>query len=287
MATAQGNLGNVLKDLGRLDEAALAYDIAISLKPDFIDSHYELSALKTYRADDVHVASRHAGAAARSGERIAGGVASALLVCAGQDARRSGSLRRIVCCLPRRQQLATCAIAGGRNRWTRRCCNACCLCFPRNSLLRGRSISLSTGTSPGKAPIFIVGMPRSGTSLLEQILASYPGVFGAGELPDLSDVVSRCHAGVPTSGIFPRQSPAYRRRRNCSAWASNTWAANLAPCARRRAHYRQNAGQFLLHRHDPPDAAQRKNHPRDARSDGLLFFLLRAVIQTRQPELYL
>jgi len=32
-------------------------------------------------------------------------------------------------------------------------------------------------------PIFIVGMPRSGTSLAEQILASHPAVFGAGELP--------------------------------------------------------------------------------------------------------
>ena len=33
-----------------------------------------------------------------------------------------------------------------------------------------------------KRPIFIVGMPRSGTSLVEQILASHPRVFGAGEL---------------------------------------------------------------------------------------------------------
>jgi tetratricopeptide (TPR) repeat protein len=32
-------------------------------------------------------------------------------------------------------------------------------------------------------PIFVVGMPRSGTSLAEQILASHPQVFGAGELP--------------------------------------------------------------------------------------------------------
>jgi len=32
-------------------------------------------------------------------------------------------------------------------------------------------------------PIFVVGMPRSGTSLVEQILASHPAVFGAGELP--------------------------------------------------------------------------------------------------------
>jgi tetratricopeptide (TPR) repeat protein len=34
----------------------------------------------------------------------------------------------------------------------------------------------------GEAPILIVGMPRSGTSLAEQILASHPAVFGAGEL---------------------------------------------------------------------------------------------------------
>lgn len=36
--------------------------------------------------------------------------------------------------------------------------------------------------SATEAPIFIVGMPRSGTSLTEQILASHPAVFGAGEV---------------------------------------------------------------------------------------------------------
>jgi tetratricopeptide (TPR) repeat protein len=37
--------------------------------------------------------------------------------------------------------------------------------------------------NPSERPVFIVGMPRSGTSLTEQILASHPAVFGAGELP--------------------------------------------------------------------------------------------------------
>lgn len=35
---------------------------------------------------------------------------------------------------------------------------------------------------PSDAPIFIVGMPRSGTTLVEQIISSHPTVFGAGEL---------------------------------------------------------------------------------------------------------
>jgi len=37
---------------------------------------------------------------------------------------------------------------------------------------------------PSASPVFIVGMPRSGSTLIEQILASHPQVFGAGERPD-------------------------------------------------------------------------------------------------------
>ncbi len=39
------------------------------------------------------------------------------------------------------------------------------------------------GANASQRPVFIVGMPRSGTSLAEQILASHPMVYGAGELP--------------------------------------------------------------------------------------------------------
>jgi hypothetical protein len=42
---------------------------------------------------------------------------------------------------------------------------------------------LQSGGQDSERPVFIVGMPRSGTSLCEQILASHPAVFGAGELP--------------------------------------------------------------------------------------------------------
>ena len=39
---------------------------------------------------------------------------------------------------------------------------------------------------PSQKPVFIVGMPRSGTTLIEQILASHPLVLAGGELPDFS-----------------------------------------------------------------------------------------------------
>ena len=46
---------------------------------------------------------------------------------------------------------------------------------------------LSLKHSSGR-PVFIVGMPRSGTSLIEQILSSHPQVFGAGELNTINDI---------------------------------------------------------------------------------------------------
>lgn len=42
------------------------------------------------------------------------------------------------------------------------------------------------GGVPSDLPVFVLGMPRSGTSLVEQIIASHPDAFGAGELDDLA-----------------------------------------------------------------------------------------------------
>ncbi len=47
----------------------------------------------------------------------------------------------------------------------------------------------SGGGNPSEVPVFVMGMPRSGTTLVEQILASHPDVFGAGELQDFSRAV--------------------------------------------------------------------------------------------------
>jgi tetratricopeptide (TPR) repeat protein len=45
-------------------------------------------------------------------------------------------------------------------------------------------------------PVFILGMPRSGTSLLEQILSSHPDVFGAGELKIMTSVIENISVGA-------------------------------------------------------------------------------------------
>lgn len=52
---------------------------------------------------------------------------------------------------------------------------------------------------PTKVPIFVLGMPRSGTTLTETILASHPDVHGAGELRDLLALANQPTPGVASS----------------------------------------------------------------------------------------
>ena len=56
---------------------------------------------------------------------------------------------------------------------------------------------------PSEAPVFIVGMPRSGTTLTEQILASHPRVFGAGELETLTHLIADLHKELGGEGRYP------------------------------------------------------------------------------------
>jgi tetratricopeptide (TPR) repeat protein len=61
---------------------------------------------------------------------------------------------------------------------------------------------------PSELPIFIVGMPRSGTSLVEQILASHPAAFGAGERKLLGKILDDVRATSGTAGAFPEMVAA-------------------------------------------------------------------------------
>lgn len=58
-----------------------------------------------------------------------------------------------------------------------------------------------------EVPIFIVGMPRSGTSLVEQILASHSQVFGAGELPDIRQHASGLRQRLQSKEAYPLCAP--------------------------------------------------------------------------------
>jgi tetratricopeptide (TPR) repeat protein len=62
--------------------------------------------------------------------------------------------------------------------------------------------SVKADRSPATRPVFVVGMPRSGTSLVEQILASHPAVAGVGELEFWADELRSDEARI-RNGLLP------------------------------------------------------------------------------------
>jgi tetratricopeptide (TPR) repeat protein len=74
-----------------------------------------------------------------------------------------------------------------------------------------RLAALPRAANHSQLPVFIVGMPRSGTSLVEQILANHHAVFGAGELARVGDMVLALKAAVNPDGAMEpdSQGPGY------------------------------------------------------------------------------
>ena len=68
--------------------------------------------------------------------------------------------------------------------------------YDREWLRRSRLAAIGS-----ERPVFIVGMPRTGTTLAEQILASHPAVFGAGELPFWHDAAATCDSGTLEAAV--------------------------------------------------------------------------------------
>ncbi|MCG5244097.1 tetratricopeptide repeat-containing sulfotransferase family protein [Azospirillum doebereinerae] len=68
-------------------------------------------------------------------------------------------------------------------------------------------LNAPTDPDPSELPVFVIGMPRSGTSLVEQILASHPAVLGAGELRTLQRILE----GIVTPGGQPVAFPNLMR----------------------------------------------------------------------------
>jgi hypothetical protein len=71
----------------------------------------------------------------------------------------------------------------------------------------------AAGSSSAK-PVFVVGMPRSGTSLAEQIIASHPAAYGAGELDFWANLIAkdtRLAQGILGEPARPKVAEEYLR----------------------------------------------------------------------------
>tara|TARA_B100001057_G_scaffold267519_1_gene267660 strand:+ start:429 stop:3359 length:2931 start_codon:yes stop_codon:yes gene_type:complete len=173
-AEAQNNLGTAFQEQGKLDEAVEAYNKALSINPDYAKTHLNLSYIKKYKDDDdqlSQVQKLYKREDLREDQKCLLSFALAKMY---EDA---GKLDQAFLHLAEgnnlRKKLLKYSTHQDENLFRK-------LKIVQPNLLK-HSLKIKKN-SIKFAPIFILGMPRSGTTLVEQIISSHSEVTGAGEL---------------------------------------------------------------------------------------------------------
>lgn len=197
-ATTNLNLGNVLKALGKLEEAEAAYRRAISAQPTMADAYQYLTSLKTYESvdDDVQAMENQLSDPSLGDEQ--GMHLNFALAKIYDDL---GQCDRAFAHMSEANRLKRNSIDYDIAKDEERADRIKAVFDP--ALLASRD---GQGC-PSDIPIFIVGMPRSGTTLVEQILASHSEVFGGGELTELDRIVEGIREPGASSLEFPEAVP--------------------------------------------------------------------------------
>jgi len=205
-ADALAGLGHVLKTLGDADGAIAAYRACIAAHPDDGEAWWALADFKTFRFDDRDVATMRARLVS---DELTPASHVGLLFALGTELDRRREFDAAFECFRRGN-----ALRRGQERYdperNRRLHDELREVFTRD-LLAARA----GHGHPDPAPIFIVGMPRSGSTLVEQILASHGQVDGTYELPELGQV-ARSTAIGREDGL---RYPATLRHLDVAAWA--------------------------------------------------------------------
>ncbi len=188
--------GHGLKTVGRTPEAIAAYRRAVALRPETGEAWWSLANLKTFRFDDADIAAMKAALASPALRPEDRAQLDFALGKAHEDRGEDGpafdhylagnTLRRRM--VPYRAE--------------------------ETSEQVDRSVAFFTPAffaeragwgCDAQDPIFILGMPRSGSTLLEQILASHSAVEGTSELPDIGAIAKRLsgHARRGQVSLYP------------------------------------------------------------------------------------
>jgi tetratricopeptide (TPR) repeat protein len=188
------NVGNMLKALGRMDEAVAHYQKALAVEPNHVQAYYNLSRAQVATPDAAEVERmerlvEEPGLTAE--QRVNVHFALGKIYDDAGDYAKAFRHFRLGNEIDRPEQTFDLAAHGAL-------IDRLIATFTADFIASREGFG-----SESDLPIFVVGMPRSGTTLVEQTLASHPAVHGAGELSHLGRIVLSLPAALDRLGDYP------------------------------------------------------------------------------------
>ncbi|HJW41508.1 MAG TPA: sulfotransferase [Rhizomicrobium sp.] len=226
--------GHMLKTIGRTDDAVVAYRRSIALKPGNGEAYWSIADLKTVRLTSRDCADMRTAMQSAS---VSDADRSFLHFALGKALEDDGDFRAAFGQYDMGNALRRAAIRYDPAEMTR------CLRASEGIFTPEFFTSRSGHGAADPDPIFIVGLPRSGSTLVEQILASHADVEGTMELPDLVAISRRVS---PDAAHFPQSLADY----SVSAFRAlgEEYIARTQPFRRlgRRFFIDKFSGNFIL-----------------------------------------
>ena len=193
-AAVHNGRGLALADLGRLDEAEASFLRAFDIDPLASGTCLNLARYRRFDAGDDTLVARMERLLSRRLDPVLAADLHFALAKARDDRAEFGDAAAHLNAANRlmRERLAFDAASH------RRATDALVETFDAAFFARRPGTGI-----PDPRPIFIVGMPRSGTSLAEQILAAHPAVRGGGERSDLDRIARRIQRMTGSRARYP------------------------------------------------------------------------------------
>jgi tetratricopeptide (TPR) repeat protein len=197
---AHNNLGAAFQFLGRIEDAGRAYEKALHFAPREAAIHLNLAYLRRFTADDRRLAAL---------EKLAEDIAAldaknqiSLHFALGKAFNDLGQHERSFRHLREGNALKRAQLTYDEREML--------MLFERiqTTLTPELMLEKSGGGHHSNLPVFVVGMPRSGTTLVEQILASHSKVYGAGEIETLYHAIMKFRSRNDIAAEFPDMVPA-------------------------------------------------------------------------------
>jgi len=182
LADTYNNIGITEKQLNKIDNAIKSFEGAISVDPNFADAYYNLSLFKQYTLSKNQIAKMLS-------ILISDGISQS------DQISINFALAKASESLDNQDEFLSYLHEG--NRLRKKELNYSIdmshkffsMIYETFALLPNSNIKSLQNITPTKRPIFILGMPRSGTSLVEQIISSHEEVYGAGEINSLVEPI--------------------------------------------------------------------------------------------------